>query len=194
MCQRYYSCFSRKKGVNPDRELFLPLESTDAVTVRINNYLRYLYGNDSIPNTKETEQIYLIVENILVDTIINGYSVEAADDSFIDEVYAYYLAERIGYMQIATGIMLSTISRAAKKVVERFWTWSVSNSGSDTEGQSSSQKIPWGDWSDYEHVTKDGQTYAKVGDRLYSRHAVERMQPSGNRYGSNISGFLCSKL
>lgn len=47
--------------------------------------------------------------------------------------------------------------------------------------------IPWGKWSDYEKVTMNGQEYAKVGDRLYSRHAVDRMQPSGNRYGSSIT-------
>ena len=47
-------------------------------------------------------------------------------------------------------------------------------------------KIPWGSWSDYEKVTVNGQEYAKVGDRLYSHHAVDRMQPSGNRYGSSI--------
>ena len=50
--------------------------------------------------------------------------------------------------------------------------------------------LPWGRWEDYEHITAEGpngsQEYAKIGDRLYSRHAVERMQPSGNRYGSNI--------
>ena len=28
--------------------------------------------------------------------------------------------------------------------------------------------------------------YAKVGDRLYSKHAVDRMQPSGNRFGIYI--------
>ncbi|GAB6086705.1 hypothetical protein [Alkaliphilus crotonatoxidans] len=31
------------------------------------------------------------------------------------------------------------------------------------------------------------EEYAKVGDRLYSKHAVDRMQPSGNRYGSQIT-------
>ena len=25
-----------------------------------------------------------------------------------------------------------------------------------------------------------------IGDRLYSKHAVDRMQPSGNRFGPNI--------
>lgn len=52
-------------------------------------------------------------------------------------------------------------------------------------------KILWGSWTDYEKVTVtingEVQTYAKVGDRLYSKHAVDRMQPSGNRYGSPIT-------
>ncbi|WP_156922462.1 hypothetical protein [Cohnella thermotolerans] len=45
----------------------------------------------------------------------------------------------------------------------------------------------WGSWADYSKVTINGQEYAKIGDRLYSRHAVDRMQPSGNRYGSQIT-------
>ncbi len=51
----------------------------------------------------------------------------------------------------------------------------------------SKSKILWGSWSDYKKVTSNGQTYAKVGNRLYSKHAVDRMQPSGNRYGSQIT-------
>ena len=45
----------------------------------------------------------------------------------------------------------------------------------------------WGSWNDYEHVEVDGQTYAKVGDRLYSKHAVDRMQPSWNRFGHQVT-------
>ena len=41
------------------------------------------------------------------------------------------------------------------------------------------EKIPWGFWGDYAKVTVDGRTYAKVGNRLYTRHAVDRMAPSG---------------
>lgn len=56
--------------------------------------------------------------------------------------------------------------------------WATSSSGN---------KISWGNWSDYEKITINGQEYAKVGDRLYSRHAVDRMQPSGNKYGHLIT-------
>lgn len=48
-------------------------------------------------------------------------------------------------------------------------------------------KALWGSWNDYEHVEVDGQTYAKVGDRLYSMHAVDRMQPSWNRFGHQVT-------
>ncbi|MCQ2534223.1 MAG: hypothetical protein MJ172_06620 [Clostridia bacterium] len=46
----------------------------------------------------------------------------------------------------------------------------------------------WGTWDDYEHVVVNGsdgpREYARIGDRLYTRHAVERIQPSGMRYSS----------
>ncbi|MCY0875551.1 MAG: RHS repeat-associated core domain-containing protein, partial [Firmicutes bacterium] len=48
-------------------------------------------------------------------------------------------------------------------------------------------KALWGSWNDYEHVEVDGQTYAKMDDRLYSKHAVDRMQPSWNRFGHQVT-------
>ncbi|MFC5649548.1 hypothetical protein ACFPYJ_10460 [Paenibacillus solisilvae] len=50
------------------------------------------------------------------------------------------------------------------------------------------KKILWAAWKDYEKVNVDGQTYAIVGNRLFSRHAVDRMQPSGMRYTSDTAG------
>lgn len=46
-------------------------------------------------------------------------------------------------------------------------------------------KIPWGIWSDYPKVTQNVQEYALVGGRLYSEHAVNRMQPSLRRHSSS---------
>ena len=51
-----------------------------------------------------------------------------------------------------------------------------------TEGIGDSGKIPWNSWQGYEKETFNGREYAKVGKRLYSKHAVDRMQPSGKRY------------
>lgn len=42
--------------------------------------------------------------------------------------------------------------------------------------------ILWGTWDDYPKVEQEGRTYAQVGPRLYTRHAVDRMRPSGWRY------------
>ncbi len=47
------------------------------------------------------------------------------------------------------------------------------------------EKIPWGSWSDYEKVNVNGQDYAQVGNRLYSEHAVNRMQPGRRRHSSS---------
>lgn len=37
-------------------------------------------------------------------------------------------------------------------------------------------------------VTQGGREYAQVGDRLYTRHAVDRMQPSGLGAPAGASG------
>jgi hypothetical protein len=37
----------------------------------------------------------------------------------------------------------------------------------------------WTSWANYPKVTVNGREYAKIGDRLYSHHAVDRLQPSG---------------
>ncbi|MEY0290695.1 hypothetical protein AB7303_19960 [Providencia rettgeri] len=39
--------------------------------------------------------------------------------------------------------------------------------------------LEWNSWQNYPKATVDGKQYAQVGDRLYSQHAVDRMQPSG---------------
>ena len=48
-----------------------------------------------------------------------------------------------------------------------------------TAGANSAERMLWGSWKDYPKVTIEGRTYAQVGDRLYTEHAVNRMQPSG---------------
>ncbi len=46
-------------------------------------------------------------------------------------------------------------------------------------------KVLWGSWSDYKKINIDGQEYAQVGNRLYSKHAVNRMQPGRRRHSSS---------
>ena len=62
-----------------------------------------------------------------------------------------------------------------------------SSSAPNTAG---GERLLWGSWNDYPKVTRTGpngpQEYAQIGDRLYSQHAVARMQPSGQRYSSGV--------
>ncbi len=47
------------------------------------------------------------------------------------------------------------------------------------------ESIFWGTWDDYPKVEHNGRQYAQVGPRLYTRHAVEYLRPSGRRYRGN---------
>lgn len=48
------------------------------------------------------------------------------------------------------------------------------------------QKLWWGYWKDYPKVRIGKNEYAKIGNRLYTRHAVDYLQPSGRRTIANI--------
>jgi RHS repeat-associated protein len=43
------------------------------------------------------------------------------------------------------------------------------------------EEIIWTSWEEYPKVTIGGEEYAVIGSRLFTRHAVDRMQPSGYR-------------
>lgn len=40
------------------------------------------------------------------------------------------------------------------------------------------KRFPWKKWEDYEKEIIEGREYAKIGKRLYTRHAVERAYPA----------------
>jgi hypothetical protein len=44
----------------------------------------------------------------------------------------------------------------------------------------------WGYWKDYPKVRIGPREYAKIGNRLYTQHAVEYFQPSGRRTIGNV--------
>jgi hypothetical protein len=44
----------------------------------------------------------------------------------------------------------------------------------------------WGFWTDYPKVIVNGKQYAKIGERLYTEHAVTRFLPSGRRTLSGV--------
>ncbi len=57
-----------------------------------------------------------------------------------------------------------------------------------TQAANGAGKIPWTSWQNYPKITQGGREYAQVGDRLYTRHAVDRMQPSGLGAPAGASG------
>lgn len=50
------------------------------------------------------------------------------------------------------------------------------------------QKLPWDSWAQYPKTLLNGREYAKIGDRLYTEHAVQRMLPSGLTAGNIANG------
>ena len=66
---------------------------------------------------------------------------------------------------------------------------SARNQTSQTDNvPDSSEKLSWDSWQNYPKQTIDGRQYAQIGDRLYSQHAVDRMQPSGLGSPAGTSG------
>ncbi|WP_157488760.1 hypothetical protein [Pseudofrankia sp. DC12] len=47
------------------------------------------------------------------------------------------------------------------------------------EAASGGGRLLWTSWQNYPKVTQEGREYAQIGDRLYTQHAVDRLQPSG---------------
>ena len=50
-------------------------------------------------------------------------------------------------------------------------------------------RVLWARWEDYPHVELNNRTYAVVGRRLYTAHAVDRTNPSGYAWGSRIDPY-----
>ena len=65
---------------------------------------------------------------------------------------------------------------------------SRNQSSESEEIPNSSEKLNWDSWQNYPKQTVEGRQYAQIGDRLYSQHAVDRMQPSGLGSPAGTSG------
>lgn len=48
------------------------------------------------------------------------------------------------------------------------------------------ERLRWGTWSDLSKVIIDGREYAQIGERLYTKHAIDRMVPKA--LGSAVGG------
>jgi tetratricopeptide (TPR) repeat protein len=50
------------------------------------------------------------------------------------------------------------------------------------------QKLPWTSWAQYPKEVVNGREYARIGERLYTQHAVQRMMPSSLTEGTLVEG------
>lgn len=55
----------------------------------------------------------------------------------------------------------------------------ISDFGVAAETAGGGSRLLWTSWQNYPKVMQGGREYAQIGDRLYTRHAVDRMQPGG---------------
>ena len=101
--------------------------------------------------------------------IANNPEADAGLETNHPGIRAARTAETVGWIAlgILTGVQGYTAARAA--------------------GATSSAALRWALWGDLPKVTRNGQTYAKIGDYLYTRHAIEHMYPKW--YGRSPSGL-----
>lgn len=55
----------------------------------------------------------------------------------------------------------------------------LSSLGRNDVAANTGEKLLWTSWQNYPKVMQGGREYAQIGERLYTRHAVDRLQPSG---------------
>ncbi|PZF79455.1 hypothetical protein C1I92_31040 [Jiangella anatolica] len=73
------------------------------------------------------------------------------------------------------GTIARTVARTTNHVVD------AARAADDVveEAANGGERLLWTSWQNYPKVTQGGREYAQIGDRLYSHHAVDRLQPSG---------------
>ena len=121
-------------------------------------------GEKVLTATGEIKTITSIVVEEL-ETPVTVYNFEVQD------WHTYYVSE--------LEVLVHNMCEVAGKSNSSGAAGAISESGS---------KLQWGNWNDYDHVSMGGNEYAEIGERLYTRHAVARMQPSGMRYSSASDG------
>lgn len=107
---------------------------------------------------------------------------DAAAQQFAEGVIAMGAGAVIALLTRGAGRLASrTTSRAAPRPAEPTpqSARQASAAGAPNTPPASSDSLRWGSWSEYPKVTHGNRTYAQIGDRLYSQHAVDRMLPSG---------------
>ncbi|WP_392566605.1 VENN motif pre-toxin domain-containing protein [Utexia brackfieldae] len=80
--------------------------------------------------------------------------------------------------EVGTAPKVSNNTSAGKATTGGSAIGDGTSAGKGASGQTGNT-LEWNSWQNYQKTTIDGKQYAQVGDRLYSQHAVDRMQPSG---------------
>jgi len=105
-----------------------------------------------------------------------------ADDPDIDRTSRGYktgrvIADLVGPIPL---IAPAAIEQTAAVTATRAATRAAAKITSRAErGAVGGERLLWTSWQNYPKVTQGGREYAQIGDRLYSHHAVDRLQPSG---------------
>jgi len=79
-----------------------------------------------------------------------------------------------GTTSVAGKVITKTVGKAALKDAQNAVKEAAKNAGKGTRNG-----LEWNSWQSYQKQNIGGRQYARIGDRLYSQHAVDRMQPSG---------------
>lgn len=85
----------------------------------------------------------------------------------------YFADGRVAKLQTR----IATLTSNAKKSTGN----TVVGKTSEKSEATNSSKLLWTSWDKYAKKTYRGKEYAEVGGRLYTKHAIDRMQPSGSR-------------
>uniref|UniRef100_A0A7C1SXR2 Filamentous hemagglutinin N-terminal domain-containing protein n=1 Tax=Agrobacterium albertimagni TaxID=147266 RepID=A0A7C1SXR2_9HYPH len=126
---------------------------------------------------------YALTAKDAYDLATEGLACDAGDQAACNRV-----AGMARQYAIETGITM-TVGQVVPgdKIGMKLITWmrkhgdeSVVKAVDDVVSRAGAADRPvWGSWNDYPKVTVGGSEYAQVGDRLYTHHAVDSMQPSG---------------
>jgi hypothetical protein len=86
------------------------------------------------------------------------------------DMYTAFVAEAIEPDEATFGIPLDDIVRHWDDIAP------ILAATLKSEG---TEKLLWTSWREYPKVVENGREYAQIGNRLYTRHAVDYLQPSG---------------
>ncbi|MCX8754060.1 hypothetical protein, partial [Snodgrassella sp. B3837] len=157
--------------------------------------LQYQIAGQALSSYSLSDQVdALYGTGMSLGTMLNVMSIKRGKAFSMDEIKAITnrYNSHSGSLVTANGVVIkdkpqsSTVSesRGANKSGEKGNTEPkaskdgdkvASKAGKGTTGNS----LEWNSWQNYKKKTIDGKQYAQIGDRLYSQHAVDRMQPSG---------------